>query len=1042
MPLNRLATLPLALILFSLLVSGSGLAAPVALLRAAYTVPAPPAAVGVASTTAISVQLTNTGDEAWNASGANPVNLTYHWYDAAGTTAVIWDGVRTPLGADVAPQGQRTVSATVVAPAAAGTYLLRFALVKEGVRWFDPSAAFSVAVQAATYTATYQVATPPTAVPAGGTAQVAVALTNTGNQTWNATGANPVNLTYHWYDAAGTAAVVWDGVRTPLGADVAPRGQRTVTANVVAPSAPGTYVLRLALVKEGVAWFPPGPAMTVNALSAYVAQFTAPTLPAFIAGGTYTVPVTVKNAGAAAWNASGANLIDLSYHWHDSAGRTVVWDGVRTLLPADVAPGASATVNARITAPLAAGAYTLTIDMVREGVGWFGLLGSTPYRVAAPVEAIRFAASYAIPASITAYWAESKTVSVTVTNTGNQTWSGTGANPVNLAFHILDASGRAVVWDGTRTPIGADIAPGQQRTLAVAFTAPTSSGTYTLVIDLVREGIGWFADGGSPPARITFSVTSGLNGGYGASTTPAQVTIGAVIDLSVTVVNYGPRTWPAGGPNPVRLSYHISGANTGTMYVWDGARGFLPTDVPPSSQVTVPIRVTVPSAVGDYIIAWDLVQEGVAWFSSVNVQTKREPFAVVSGVVFYGSGFGHGVGMSQYGAQGYATGAAGPALTGEQIIQKYFPGTAFQFVDAARPFNRVLLSQPSSASRYVCGTNRYFSGSFGDVVSAGGFRVLDETASDAVIGQAAGNVPWQFVARNGQLEAWDKATGTPRLVRSIATTGDRGFAVVPLDPNQPLRFVQKDQTDGRPGLYRGNFRFTNLGNTLRVINAVSYDDYVRGVISFEMPRTWHAEALKAQAYAARSYGYASFKGGARDYDVSDDQSDQCYGGVSAEYPTTDAAVRATAGRLVTYNGAIVKTYFASSNGGHTLEFGCWGNRVVRSGSTWVCTPDPTQPYLAAIPDPADRAVQSPPNPRASWSATFTGAEIASAVLCAGGPNIGTLQGIDVSNQSPRGVGHVISVRVIGSAATADVRADTLLRSCLGLRSTMVRLSPF
>ncbi|MDQ2951609.1 MAG: hypothetical protein M3R54_05045, partial [Chloroflexota bacterium] len=94
------------------------------------------------------------------------------------------------------------------------------------------------------------------------------------------------------------------------------------------------------------------------------------------------------------------------------------------------------------------------------------------------------------------------------------------------------------------------------------------------------------------------------------------------------------------------------------------------------------------------------------------------------------------------------------------------------------------------------------------------------------------------------------------------------------------------------------------------------------------------------------------------------------------------------------------------------------------------------------PDPADRAVANPANPRASWSVTFSGAQIANAVVCAGGPNIGTLQGVDVSNQSPAGVGHVISVKVIGSAATADVRAETLLRTCLGLRSTMVRLAPF
>ncbi len=1027
--------LVLVAIVFAMLGSSS-FAAPLNTLTATYAVTTPPASVPVGATVQVSVQLTNTGTEAWPSTGTNPVNLTYHWYDASGTTAIVWDGVRTPLGADVPPQGQRTISATVVAPPATGQYLLGFALVKEGVAWFAPSAPISIVVVAATYTATYQVATPPVSAPAGATIAVAVQLTNTGNQAWNAAGASPVNLTYHWYDASGANAVVWDGVRTPLGADVAPAAQRTVNATVVLPPNPGQYLLRFALVKEGVAWFAPGAAMVVNALAAYVAQISATALPPMVAGGTYTVPVTVKNAGAAAWNATGANPIDLSYHWHDPAGNTVVWDGTRTALPADVAPGASATVNARVTAPLVAGTFQLTIDLVREGIGWFGLQGSTPFRASAGVDAARYAASYALPATIDAYWAESKTVGVTVTNTGNQTWNASGATPVDLSYHIFDSSGNTVVWDGTRTPLGGDMAPGQAKTLQLGFVAPSATATYTLVIDLVREGIGWFADGGSPPARITFSVTSGLSGGYGATTTPGQVTIGAVVDLTVQVMNYGPRTWPAGGANPVHLSYHIRGANSGTMYVWDGARGYLPNDVPAYTSATVPIRVTVPAGVGDYVISWDLVQEGVAWFSQVNVVMKQEPFTVVSGVVFYGSGFGHGVGMSQYGAQGYATGATGTPLTGEQIILKYFPGTAFQFGDASRPFNRVLLSQPSSQSRYRCGTNAYFDGYFGDVVSGGGFKVLDEANANALIGTAAPNAKWQFVATGGVVQVWSNNTASPVNLGSFAS-----IAVVPVDPSQPLRFVQLDHLDGTPGFYRGNFRLTNLGNTLRVVNAVSYDDYVRGVISFEMPNTWHPEALKAQAYAARSYAYASYRGTARDYDVSDDQSDQCYGGVVAEGPRTDTAVLATAGKLVTYNGGIVKTYFASSSGGYTLEFGCWGNRVVRGNGTWVCTPDPTQPYLAAVPDPGDRAVSSPANPRASWTATFTGSQIANAAICAGGPNIGTLQGVDVTNESPVGVGHVISIRFIGSVATADVKAEAI-QSCLGLRSTMLRLAPF
>jgi SpoIID/LytB domain protein len=406
---------------------------------------------------------------------------------------------------------------------------------------------------------------------------------------------------------------------------------------------------------------------------------------------------------------------------------------------------------------------------------------------------------------------------------------------------------------------------------------------------------------------------------------------------------------------------------------------------------------------------------------------KREAFSVVPGVVFYGSGFGHGLGMSQYGANGWATGATGLTLNAEQIVQKYYPGTTFQFVDASRPNVRVLLSQPSSVTRYRCGGNLFFGGATGDVASDGGFRVLSEAGAE--IGRAAAKQTWQFVAKAGGVEVWDKGGTTPRLVGTVPAV-----VVVPLNPAQPLGFAQK-------GVYRGSFRFTSLGGTLRVVNTLAWDDYIRGVIPLEMPTTWHPEALKAQAYAARSYGYNSYNGSA-DYDVSDDQADQCYGGSRVETAATNTAVTATAGKLITYNNAAIRAYFASSNGGYTLPYGCFGNRVVRSGDTWVCTPDPNQPFLAAQPDPADRAVTSPPNPRATWTVTLTGQQIRDAVLRCNGVDIGSLQSVDLSNRSVPVIGHVISVRIVGSAARVDLRGEQFLRTCLALRSTMVRLSPF
>src|SRR5256886_11382515 len=154
-----------------------------------------------------------------------------------------------------------------------------------------------------------------------------------------------------------------------------------------------------------------------------------------------------------------------------------------------------------------------------------------------------------------------------------------------------------------------------------------------------------------------------------------------------------------------------------------------------------------------------------------------------------------------------------------------------------------------------------------------------------------------------------------------------------------------------------------------------------------MPTSWHPEALEAQAYAAGTYSYTACKGTARDYDVTDDQADQCYGGTRVEVPSSNTAVAATSGRVITYQGASIRAYFASSNGGYTLSDGCWMNNVGRSGSSWACSGG--MPYLAPVPEPADRAVAGPQNPRASWAGTFTSSGMRSAGVRCGGPGYGS-----------------------------------------------------
>ena len=792
---------------------------------------------------------------------------------------------------------------------------------------------------AATLLATYQAAPPATAT-AGTTIQVSVSVTNSGTDTWTAAGVAPVRVSYHWYDAAG-AVVVWDGARSPLAADVAPGATASVTASIVIPQPPATYLLRLALVKEGVAWLAPSAPYPVQAKAAYVAAFGAAAAPLFLTGGTYAISVPVTNSGTVAWNATGANLVDLSYHWHDANGNTVVWDGTRTALAGDVAPGASTTVTARVTAPSAAGTYILSFDLVREGVSWFQFLGSAPLRTAATVAAATYAASYTPATATNVFLGESRTLSVTLVNNGNVAWNAGGANPINIAYHILDASGRVVVWDGARTSIGTDLLPGQSRTLSVSFTAPGAVGTYALAIDAVREGVSWFSGLGSPTASTPLQVTSGFNGGYDQTTTPGVATIGASLLLSARVTNYGARPWPAQGANAVRLSYHIF-TSGGSVVVWDGQRGLLANDLGVGQAAIVQVPVNLPTALGTYRLEWDLVQEGVAWFSALGVPRLQESITVQPGVTFYGKGFGHGVGMSQYGAQGWATGASGPALTGEQIVAKYYPGTQLTVVDSAtnaRGPMRVLLSSPSSSGSASCGSP-FMNTWLANVRSTGGFTVVNEAAGNTLVGTAGANGSFQIAATGAGVAVYDQSTPTPTLRYS----GPGPVTLVPADASQPITLQEKGE------FFRGKLQFKNDGGgNLRVVNFVGYDDYVKGVIPKEMPTGWHPEAYKAQALAARSYGFTS-TAPARDYDVRDDQSDQCYGGATVETSASIAAVIATAGKVITYNGAAIRAYFSSSSGGYTVAVGCWNH-----GTTCA----PSDPWLVSVADPADLLVQIP-----------------------------------------------------------------------------------
>jgi len=279
-----------------------------------------------------------------------------------------------------------------------------------------------------------------------------------------------------------------------------------------------------------------------------------------------------------------------------------------------------------------------------------------------------------------------------------------------------------------------------------------------------------------------------------------------------------------------------------------------------------------------------------------------------------GAGYGHGVGMSQYGAYGYA-------LHGEDyrfILAHYYTGTSLGSVDPSRTVT-VLLATGGAA----------FSGA-----SRAGDKKLDPATTYEVHALANGQL--SLGAHSGRLAGHFDAP--------LKVTGPGPLTVPRLGP------------------YRGSLEFLPDGSgRVETINAVGLDDYVRGVVAAEMPSGWSMQALEAQAVAARTYAITTDSGGSA-YNQYADTRSQVYDGVRAETPRSDAAVAATRGQVVTYGGDPAVTYFFSSSGGHTEN-----NENAFLGST-------PEPWLRGVPDPYDAAGA---NPDHRWRVELTAGRAAS-----------------------------------------------------------------
>jgi stage II sporulation protein D len=261
-----------------------------------------------------------------------------------------------------------------------------------------------------------------------------------------------------------------------------------------------------------------------------------------------------------------------------------------------------------------------------------------------------------------------------------------------------------------------------------------------------------------------------------------------------------------------------------------------------------------------------------------------------STLVITGHGYGHGVGMSQWGAYGYAL----HGWSADKILAHYYSGTTVG--TAPTQIVRVLLQEADG--KVALG-------------SAGAWSLVDGVGQEM-------NLP----------------AGSLDVPASLQVNGRTLVSPVMFTPGKQPVQVGKNA-------YRGGLLVVSNGKRLQVVNVVDLESYLQGVVGSEVPSTWPTAALEAQAIAARSYALAELQTvvTSSPFNLYADGRSQVYGGIAAETPSTTKAVQATAGKVVLYQGKVATTYFSSSSGGETA------GGVDRKGKPL--------PYLAPVSDPYD-----------------------------------------------------------------------------------------
>jgi len=374
---------------------------------------------------------------------------------------------------------------------------------------------------------------------AGEQARLEVVVHNEGDTLWlhqvDSVGGY-VGLGGHLLDASGEVIGVGH-FRTALPADVPPGGRAVLEARIPLPPREGRYTIRLDMCDEFVAWFAQTGSRWVD-VPIEVAGYPDSRAPRHMGarlalapdaavprtadpGRPLPVALSLENSGDTAWWAGSPGekgAVSLGVHLCDGSGEVLEWDYCHLPLERRVDPDDRLEQVFEIPAPPEAGRYRLRLDLVAAQVGWFESWGVAQLEL--ELEVSDAVADSRHPGRLRARLERAgaeplagppgveRTLTLRALNTGNTRWR---SNPVGergvveLGAHLGPATG-PLRRDAFRVSLPRDVGPGEEVSLELRFRLPEEPGAHRLELDLVDEGIAWFADRGSPPLVLELRV--------------------------------------------------------------------------------------------------------------------------------------------------------------------------------------------------------------------------------------------------------------------------------------------------------------------------------------------------------------------------------------------------------------------------------------------------------------------------------------------------------------------------------------------------------